>query len=55
VDDLLELIWQSRRNNAGITCASDYMYHQELVSPVIAFTTWGSCPLLYIVHARVLR
>ena len=31
VDDLLELIWQSRRNNAGITCAADYMYHEELV------------------------
>ncbi|KAF9233043.1 glycosyltransferase family 69 protein [Melanogaster broomeanus] len=28
VDDLLELIWQSRRNNAGITCAADYMYHE---------------------------
>jgi alpha-1,3-mannosyltransferase len=32
VDDLLELIWQSRRNNAGITCAADYMYHEEIVS-----------------------
>ncbi len=32
VDDLLELIWQSRRNNAGITCAADYMYHEDLVS-----------------------
>jgi alpha-1,3-mannosyltransferase len=32
VDDLLELIWQSRRNNAGITCAADYMYHNEIVS-----------------------
>ena len=31
VDDLLELIWQSRRNNAGITCVADYMYHEELV------------------------
>lgn len=31
VDDLLELIWQSRLNNAGITCAADYMYHSELV------------------------
>lgn len=31
VDDLLELIWQSRRNNAGITCAADYMYHEEIV------------------------
>ena len=33
VDDLLELIWQSRRNNAGITCAADYMFHEELVRP----------------------
>lgn len=32
VDDVLELIWQSRRNNAGITCAADYMYHEEIVS-----------------------
>jgi alpha-1,3-mannosyltransferase len=31
VDDILELIWQSRRNNAGITCAADYMYHDEIV------------------------
>ena len=31
VDDILELLWQSRRQNAGITCASDYMYHDELV------------------------
>jgi hypothetical protein len=31
VDDLLELIYQSRLNNAGITCAADYMYHEELV------------------------
>jgi alpha-1,3-mannosyltransferase len=31
VDDILELIWQSRRQNAGITCAADYMYHEELV------------------------
>lgn len=32
VDDLLELIWQSRRQNAAITCAADYMYHDEIVS-----------------------
>ena len=32
VDDLLELIWQSRKQNAGITCASDYMYHDDIVS-----------------------
>lgn len=31
VDDILELIWQSRRQNAGITCAADYMYHDEIV------------------------
>lgn len=35
VDDLLELIWQSRTNSAGITCASDYMFHDEIVSTVI--------------------
>ncbi|TRM67232.1 glycosyltransferase family 69 protein [Schizophyllum amplum] len=39
VDDLLELIWQSRRNNAGITCAADYMYHQEMQSPVF-YDNW---------------
>lgn len=33
VDDLLELIWQSRRQNAGITCASDYMFHEDIVGP----------------------
>lgn len=32
VDDILELIWQSRRQNAGLTCAADYMYHDEIVS-----------------------
>lgn len=32
VDDLLELVWQSRRQNAGITCAADYMYHDDIVS-----------------------
>jgi alpha-1,3-mannosyltransferase len=32
LDDLLELIWQSRLNNAGITCAADYMYHDQIVS-----------------------
>ncbi|KAH6877430.1 capsular associated protein [Coprinopsis sp. MPI-PUGE-AT-0042] len=39
VDDLLELIWQSRRNNAGITCAADYMYHEEIQSPVF-YDNW---------------
>jgi alpha-1,3-mannosyltransferase len=41
VDDLLELIWQSRRNNAGITCAADYMYHDEIASPVF-YDNWVS-------------
>lgn len=45
VDDLLELIWQSRRNNAGITCAADYMYHEELVRPPLL-------PLPVFVHAN---
>lgn len=31
VDDLLELVWQSRRQNAGITCGSDYIFHDEVV------------------------
>ncbi|OCH90488.1 capsular associated protein [Obba rivulosa] len=39
VDDLLELIWQSRRNNAGITCAADYMFHEELGLPVF-YDNW---------------
>ncbi|KAJ7683913.1 glycosyltransferase family 69 protein [Mycena olivaceomarginata] len=39
VDDLLELIWQSRTNNAGITCAADYMYHDEIGSPVF-YDNW---------------
>ncbi|KAG6331434.1 hypothetical protein ID866_7653 [Astraeus odoratus] len=39
VDDLLELIWQSRRNNAGITCATDYMYHNDLNTPVF-YDNW---------------
>ncbi|KAH8101711.1 glycosyltransferase family 69 protein [Cristinia sonorae] len=39
VDDLLELIWQSRNNNAGITCAADYMFHEELGSPVF-YDNW---------------
>jgi len=41
VDDLLELIWQSRRNNAGITCAADYMYHEEIAAPVF-YDNWVS-------------
>jgi len=39
VDDLLELIYQSRLNNAGITCAADYMYHEEIASPVF-YDNW---------------
>lgn len=39
IDDLLELIWQSRRNNAGITCAADYMYHEEIQAPVF-YDNW---------------
>ncbi len=35
VDDILELIWQSRRQNAAITCATDYMFHEEIVSIAI--------------------
>jgi alpha-1,3-mannosyltransferase len=31
IDDLLELVWQSRRQNAGITCGSDYIFHDEVV------------------------
>ena len=37
IDDLLELIHQSRLNNAGITCAADYMYHDELVCPIFHY------------------
>jgi alpha-1,3-mannosyltransferase len=37
VDDLLELVWQSRRQNAGITCGSDYIFHDEVVSPRFLF------------------
>ncbi|WVQ70541.1 hypothetical protein IAR50_000060 [Cryptococcus sp. DSM 104548] len=39
VDDLLELIWQSRRQNAGITCAADYMYHDDIGAPVF-YDNW---------------
>ena len=35
VDDILELIWQSRRQNAAITCATDYMFHEEIVSVAV--------------------
>ncbi|KAG9310171.1 glycosyltransferase family 69 protein [Chiua virens] len=43
VDDILELLWQSRRHNAGITCAADYMYHEELSSPVFYDNWMQSC------------
>ncbi|ORX40975.1 capsular associated protein [Kockovaella imperatae] len=39
VDDLLELIWQSRKQNAGITCAADYMYHDDIGAPVF-YDNW---------------
>lgn len=39
VDDVLELIWQSRRQNAGITCAADYMFHEEIGAPVF-YDNW---------------
>ena len=67
VDDLLELIWQSRKNNAGITCATDYMFHEELVSTRSALlrpgtydayrvlrcsTTTGSPAISTVQHSR---
>ncbi|KAI8456717.1 family 69 glycosyltransferase [Phakopsora pachyrhizi] len=39
VDDLLELIWQSRRQNAGITCGADYIFHEEIAQPVF-YDNW---------------
>ncbi|KAJ9103096.1 hypothetical protein QFC21_002518 [Naganishia friedmannii] len=39
VDDVLELIWQSRRQNAGITCAADYMFHDDIGAPVF-YDNW---------------
>ena len=41
VDDVLELIWQSRRQNAGITCGADYIYHDEIGQPVF-YDNWVS-------------
>ena len=38
VDDVLELIWQSRRQNAGLTCAADYMFHDEIVRAWFGFS-----------------
>jgi alpha-1,3-mannosyltransferase len=51
VDDVLELIYQSRLNNAGITCAADYMFHDELVLPLLPSPV---SYLLLIVAPRVL-
>jgi alpha-1,3-mannosyltransferase len=42
VDDLLELIWQSRTQNAGITCASDYMFHDDIVRCPSRASSFGS-------------
>jgi len=39
VDDLLELIWQSRLQNAGITCGADYIFHEEVGSAVF-YDNW---------------
>lgn len=39
VDDMLELLWQSRRQNAGITCGSDYIFHDEIGQPVF-YDNW---------------
>jgi alpha-1,3-mannosyltransferase len=41
VDDILELLWQSRKNNAGVTCAVDYNYHVDLVG--IILTRFSLC------------
>lgn len=38
-DDLLELIWQSRLQNAGITCGADYIFHEEVGSAVF-YDNW---------------
>lgn len=38
IDDVLELIWQSRRQNAGLTCAADYMFHDGVVSLFASIT-----------------
>ena len=41
VDDLLELIWQSRRSNAGITCARLYVHSTTMKFPLPCFTITG--------------
>lgn len=43
VDDLLELIWQSRKQNAGVTCAADYMYHDEIVRSLFLVSGSKQC------------
>ena len=55
VDDILELIWQSRKQNAGITCAADYMYHNEIVSALLPVTSNASHIPLYIGCTSLLR
>lgn len=42
VDDVLELIWQSRHNNAGITCAADYIFLDKVVRTVVVFVTFSN-------------
>jgi alpha-1,3-mannosyltransferase len=39
IDDVLELIYQSRLQNAGMTCAADYMFHEELGAPMF-YDNW---------------
>src|SRR5712671_1552781 len=51
IDDVLELIYQSRLNNDGITCATDYMYHDNQERPLLFLLTYFY--LLIILH-RVL-
>ena len=48
VDDVLELIWQSRRQNAGVTCAADYMYHDDIVRPPLLFPL--SRTSIFVIH-----
>jgi alpha-1,3-mannosyltransferase len=57
VDDVLELIWQSRKQNAGVTCAADYMFHDEIVSSFSITDSKGlmSTNCYYVGSSRVLR
>ncbi|KAJ3965827.1 cryptococcal mannosyltransferase 1-domain-containing protein [Lentinula raphanica] len=61
VYNILELIWQSRRNSAGTTCAADYMYHDEIGASVfygnwvardINGTALENAPFEMIFHTR---